>query len=274
MSDYFRITKVKRSPYFDMKVTHFHPTYEIYYLLKGTSKMFLQDSIYVLNRGDMVFIPMNAIHKTSYVNDKTHERIAITFGDKAIPDIKYEGSPISFRDTFSPNPIIHISKTNRDYIEGLMERMLSEYNNPDEFSELNLKNIFQELIIFLIRCVSYKNNDYSHNIDLSDAIMQNAARFIRANYMKNISLEQVANHVNISPTYFSKKFKASTGLGYREYLISIRIQAASDLLLETNRSITRIALDCGFNDSNYFGDVFKKAKGVSPLKYRKINKYI
>ena len=110
MSDYFKITRVRRKAYFDMQVTHFHPKYEIYYLIEGTSKMFLQDSIYILNKGDMVFIPMNYIHKTSYVNDKAHERIAITFGDMAIPDIKYEGSDISFRKMFTSRPVLHISK--------------------------------------------------------------------------------------------------------------------------------------------------------------------
>lgn len=269
MSDDFKITKVKRSPYFDMKVPHFHPKYEIYYLLDGTSKMFLEDSIYILNKGDMVFIPINAIHKTSYVNDKTHERIAITFGDKAVPDFNGKGFEKSFKEIFTYPSVIKITRSSREYINALLERMLSEYNSPDKFSELNLKNIFQELVIFLIRYKNYKTDEYDQNINSSDTLMQKAARFIRANYMNDLTLEDVAGYVNVSPTYFSKKFKLSTGFGYKEYLVSIRIQAASHMLLDTDKSITRIAMDCGWNDSNYFGDVFKKAKGISPLKYRK-----
>ena len=46
------------------------------------------------------------------------------------------------------------------------------------------------------------------------------------------------------------------------------------MLLETNESINEIALKCGFNDSDYFGNAFKRTKGISPLKYRKNNKYI
>ena len=89
--------------------------------------------------------------------------------------------------------------------------------------------------------------------------------------MNDLTLNEVADYVNISPTYFSKKFKLSTGFGYKEYLNNIRIQEASALLLDTNKSVTEIALDCGYNDSNYFGDVFKRVKGVSPMKYRKNN---
>ena len=99
--------------------------------------------------------------------------------------------------------------------------------------------------------------------------MQKAARYIRGSYRENINLTDVAQAVNLSPSYLSKKFKASTGFGYREYLVLVRIQAASAMLLETNKSVAEIALACGFQDSNYFGDAFKREKGVSPSKYRK-----
>lgn len=248
--------------------------YEIYYLQSGTRKIFLDDSIYILNKGDMVFIPMNTIHKTSYVNDKVHERIVITFNDSAVPDIKSSDSQVSFKKIFYSEPVIHIASVHRDYMEGLLNRMLSEYEQRDDYSNINIKNYLQELIIFLIRYKRHKNSEYTQNIGLADTIMQEAARYIRTNYMEELSLEAVANHFNISPTYFSKKFKSSTGFGYKEYLVNVRIQAASDLLLETKESINEIALKCGFNDSDYFGNAFKRATGVSPLKYRKNNKYI
>ncbi|MCH5257708.1 MAG: helix-turn-helix transcriptional regulator [Lachnospiraceae bacterium] len=154
-----------------------------------------------------------------------------------------------------------------------MNRMLSEYEHSDDYSDINIKNCLQELIIFLIRHKHRKNNEYIQSIDMTDTLMQEAAKYIRNNYMKELFLETVASYVNISPTYFSKKFKSSTGFGYKEYLINVRIQAASDMLIETNESISEIALKCGFNDSDYFGNAFKRAKGISPLKYRKTNKY-
>ena len=274
MSEIFKITKIRRDPYFNMPSAHLHPMYEIYYLQSGTRKLFLDDSIYILNRGDMVFIPMNTIHKTSYVDDKVHERIAITFSDKAVPDIKSSASRVSFKKIFYSEPVIHISNVHRDYIEGLLNRMLSEYEQRDDYSDINIKNCLQELIIFLIRYKHHKSSKYIQNIDMTDTLMQEAARYIRTNYMKDLSLEAVASHVNLSPTYFSKKFKSSTSFGYKEYLINVRIQEASHMLLETNAPISEIALKCGFNDSDYFGNTFKRTKGISPMKYRKNNKYI
>lgn len=275
MSEKFSITKRKMDSFYNLPSPHSHNEYEIYYLINGTRKIFLDDSIYILNRGDLVFIPMNTLHRVTYGNDKPHERINLRFNDDYVPDIKKNQQlKISFKKTFIQSPVIHISGTSRDYIESLFNRILAEYEQADDFSDINIKNCLQELVIFLIRYNLYKNNEYAPNIDMNDSIMQEAARFIRTNYKKNITLETVAEHVNISPTYFSKKFKTATGFGYREYLINIRIQEACKLLLESNMSITQIALECGFNDSNYFGDVFRRTKGIAPFKYRKNNNYL
>ena len=70
------------------------------------------------------------------------------------------------------------------------------------------------------------------------------------------------------------KFKETTGFGFKEYLLALRIKHACDMLLNTGFSITEIAYSSGFNDSNYFGDVFKRIKGVSPLQYRKRQEYV
>ena len=74
----------------------------------------------------------------------------------------------------------------------------------------------------------------------------------------------------MSPAYFSRKFKSVTGFGFKEYLTNIRIREAAQLLINTGKSVTDIALECGFGDGNYFGDAFKKIKGISPRDFRKM----
>ena len=66
--------------------------------------------------------------------------------------------------------------------------------------------------------------------------------------------------------WLAKMYK---GFGFKEYLVNVRIKNACRLLLETNHSITDIAFECGFNDSNYFGDAFRRIKGIAPNKYRR-----
>ena len=79
----------------------------------------------------------------------------------------------------------------------------------------------------------------------------------------------MAEKFHISKSYLSKKFKHVTGFGFKEYIVNIRIKNACKMLLDTDMTITDIAFECGFNDSNYFGDAFKHIKGIAPYKYRK-----
>ena len=71
----------------------------------------------------------------------------------------------------------------------------------------------------------------------------------------------------MSTSYFSKQFKSVTGVGFNEYLNIIRVTASEKLLISSNKPITKIAMECGFNDSNYYAAVFKKIKGITPKKY-------
>lgn len=107
-----------------------------------------------------------------------------------------------------------------------------------------------ELLLFIIRCKNYEENVIKE-IDVDNRIIQEVATYIYEHYADNLSLENVAEKFNLSRSYLSKKFKTATGFGFKEYIINVRIQNACRLLLETNRSITDIAFECGFNDSNY-----------------------
>ena len=87
--------------------------------------------------------------------------------------------------------------------------------------------------------------------------------------MEQISTADIATIVGYSPNYLSRKFKETVGIGVHEYIVFIRLQKAANELLSTRDKITDIALRCGFSDSNYFKDAFKKKYGLTPRAYRK-----
>lgn len=81
-------------------------------------------------------------------------------------------------------------------------------------------------------------------------------------------MEALAKRFSVSKSHLSRQFKNSTGFGLNEYITIVRIKNAERLILTTDLAITDIATKCGFNDSNYFSSVFKKLKGIPPLKFR------
>ena len=106
-------------------------------------------------------------------------------------------------------------------------------------------------------------------IRTSDEQILQAARYISEHYSQDITTRDVADAVGFSPNYLSRKFRISAGIGLHEYLVFVRLQHAAQELLSTADSVTEIALRCGFSDSNYFKDSFKKKYGVTPRYYRK-----
>ncbi len=92
--------------------------------------------------------------------------------------------------------------------------------------------------------------------------------FINKNYQDEIRLPQLADIAGMSPSAFSRFFKLHTGRNLTEYIIDIRLGAASRMLVDTSQSISEISFKCGFNNLSNVNRIFKKKKGCSPTEFR------
>ncbi|MDR6551767.1 helix-turn-helix domain-containing protein [Paenibacillus qinlingensis] len=99
-------------------------------------------------------------------------------------------------------------------------------------------------------------------------IVSRTLHYIKENFTYPITLSALAGISFCSETYLSHQFKETTGSTITEYIKELRIQKAKNLLDITTYSITLIAHQCGFNDSNYFSRVFRQHTGMSPKQYR------
>jgi transcriptional regulator GlxA family with amidase domain len=101
-------------------------------------------------------------------------------------------------------------------------------------------------------------------------IVEKAVAEIRRQYSKAVTLEAVAAACFVSKEHLSRTFKKETGFGFSEYLNLYRLKRA-DMLLRERRDmrVVDVAMQCGFNDSNYFSKVYKKMFGVSPKQAQK-----
>ena len=97
-----------------------------------------------------------------------------------------------------------------------------------------------------------------------------AKQYIQNNYANQISLEEVADAINLSAAYLSNMFKKEMGMNFSDFLISCRIEAAKELLKTTDLPIADVASRVGYTDSRYFSKTFVKVVGLKPSTYRKL----
>ena len=96
--------------------------------------------------------------------------------------------------------------------------------------------------------------------------------YVRTHFREDISAEAVAKTVHLSPNYFSEYFKKQTGEKFSLFLLRLRVDFAANLLKITDLSVKEVAFESGFNSAAYFSNTFKDFYGMSPDRYRKINK--
>lgn len=126
-----------------------------------------------------------------------------------------------------------------------------------------LEAFFSEAMDLRDNCAQKKYRD----------LIQNAVAYILEHYQdEDISLNVLASYVNISPSYFSSVFSQETGRTFVEYLTSVRMDRAKELLRCTNKRSSEIAASVGYQDSHYFSFLFKKTCGCTPSDYRKQKK--
>lgn len=97
------------------------------------------------------------------------------------------------------------------------------------------------------------------------------AKFLEQHYQDDLSLQDIAARFYLSREYISRKFKQEFGVNLSDYVTGIRMDKAKLLLLNPHLRIAEIAASVGFQDEKYFSKVFKKATGLSPAEYRKMN---
>ena len=135
------------------------------------------------------------------------------------------------------------------------------------------KLLLQSCVCRLLRILSQYRNALSREKVGSTFIHQKALlsvdRYIRENLDKELSLTELAAHCNLSPTYFHSVFTDFFSKTPARYILECRISAAKTGLLSGDRSLAKLALDCGFSSQSYFCYKFKQVTGKTPLQYRK-----
>ncbi len=158
-------------------------------------------------------------------------------------------------------------------------KFLKNLKYPKEKIDNSLKgmnNVIDHLSSFDDCCKFYKSI-LKEAIDLRNknsqkryaGLIENAKEYMHLKFsMSDLTLDQVASSVNLSPNYFSSLFNQETGMTFIEYLTDIRMEKAKDYLRCSSKKISEIGFLVGYLDSHYFSYIFKKTQNCTPSEYR------
>ena len=247
----------------------FHRYHEFFYISEGRCSVFIGQRAYRLEAGDFALIPAGTLHKTDFTSQGQNTKYVISFSVETAGKIDaFLGSDIS--ETAIRAGKVRAPVQRQEAVLLLVNRMLHEFENQPPFGKGLCLTLLAEILISLKRYRAGEE-EFAGADDPVHGRMREVAAYLCEHAAEPVTLTDVAAHFAVSPSHLSRVFHQETGFGVREYLVHYRIRQACELLLNTDLSVTRIADQCGFSDSNYFGDAFKKATGLSPREYRKLS---
>ena len=253
-------------PFFDSH-WHFHPEYELTYIIKSTGTSYVGNHVQSFSDGELLLLGPNLPHcwKNHKDNTSTAKAIVIQWLPEALSDIN-EFSSIQTLLEKSKRGVKFNSQCVADSSK-LIKEMLNQQSFEKYMSFLTLLNgLSKEENYTILSDSTVKNNlsfDVSNRLDTILSYVEN-------NFQHKIKLKDVANLVYMTESSFSRFFSQHMRRPFFEFLNEFRINNATRLLLKTNNPIAEIGFMSGYETLPFFYKQFKKHKTYTPLTYRKM----
>jgi len=144
-------------------------------------------------------------------------------------------------------------------------------NNDLALQTLREVNDLESLTHWLVHSLESLLLSISHQQPKrKDTLLENTLRYLEKNLHHPITRDEVANRMGLSPNHFSTALHKQAGYPFSELLNRMRVDTAATLLRQTDASLSTIAQRVGFSEQSYFTKVFKRHRGVTPLKFRRM----
>lgn len=253
---------------------HWHPEIEITYVQKGTMCYKVNNLVYHLKEGDIVFNNSGALHSGTMENQKDCSYIPVTFDSRLIYGFfqstinsKYVDPVI--QDSLLPAVCIDQSEPWHRQFREFLFRVITLDREKPEFYELDIIIYLQSMWRLLLEHITYEPQASRENSLEYDRIKK-ILSYIEENYKNRITLKDISGHIHLCESECTRLFKRHMNTTLFSFLQEYRIERSLEYL-KTGEAISDVARVVGFEDSNYYSKVFTKIKGCSPREYRKHN---
>lgn len=256
---------------------HSHAEYEIYYFQEGKCNYLIGNQLYVMEPGDLIIMHGMTLHRANVDPNYEYVRSVIHFDPSFVKGLFHHPHRLNVLKPFQQlgNFRIHLYEQHQIEIERILKALDDCQRQSDSISYNRFLITMMDLFVFLyevceqtmIERPDVQSDKVSH--------VQNIITFIEQNYMKDIQLSDLEDHLHLNKYYLSKIFKEVTGATIFGYLMQRRINEAKVLfLMDGEKSVTEVSYQVGFKHPGHFSRVFKQLSHCTADHYRKqINRH-
>lgn len=248
-----------------MDLQHFHYDYEMYILLNGEREYQIANASVKVTAPSVLVIRPGILHKAFSSNESLRMSAHLSFSH-------------DFLSRFSD--CLPDILTSEKYACILLKHDFEALNHFVEY----IKENYQSSSIYaeeLIRCGVYsffcclEQSELLFELPISEAIPDDTAirilEYLKDHISESFGLRDMAKHFGFNTQRISKLMKEYIGTSYKDYISTLRLRKAINMLIYSDLTIGEVAFECGFESANYFGDFFHGKMGMSPRNYRNIH---
>lgn len=247
----------------EKKEMHFHQDIEVLYVFSGELEIYTEENEWKLKKDDFLLINSNVRHE--YLTKSNILMGSLFINYKYLCEIFRENQMYFLCDSTT-------EKSNlMEQVRSLIQRIFHSYQSNSGNAFLLRESAAYELVHELVSGFRIKRgmNQYDSLRGVSDERMNDIMNYLMIHYKEPITLIDMAEKLGLTNTYLSRYFKKTFGMNFLKFLYNIRLEYAVQDMMDSNKTLLKIALDNGFPNLSSFHKVFKESYGVSPTEYRK-----
>lgn len=265
----------KTSAYDISAAAHIHDTIEILFVKQGSFVVCADAQKYEIFAGDMILFRSNVIHHIFAGSGAVNSYYVLKIRPGVVRDIAAHSTAgmylLNFVFKKSNSKCIWSKEELKDIKEITygFDCLKKEFEEKQKYSDIAFKLAAGNILLGILR--SYSDTENIHlpeNTNRTADCIYKAMAYINNNYSDDITENDVSAAAGLSYHYFSRTFKLVTGKSFKEYLNITRVNHAERLLVTTDKNVSVISSECGYNDVSYFIKVYKRIKHTSPGKTR------
>ncbi len=265
-----------KKPYFDAP-WHYHPEFELTYIMQGTGQRFVADSVQPFSEGDLVLLGSYLPHfwRNSSAFYQSDSQLAAESVVVQFPQTLIDNFLAKVPDFKSIMNLLRQSVFGIQFSQQTTEKVRHKLVQLPQLSEgFRFIGLLDILMILSQDSSPTLLASAAYRITIDDAETERMKRildFTLAHFQGEISLETIAEIAHLTVPAFCRYFKKRTQKTYIEFLNHLRINHACKLLTDSELSIAQVGLECGFHNLSNFHQLFKRHTGLSPLQYKRVN---